>query len=303
MRYKGPVPLRARQLTPVRTKTLRATFLAGYPFELDAFQLMAMDALDAGDSVVVAAPTGSGKTVVAEYAVARALAEGAKAFYTTPLKALSNQKFADFTRIYGSDKVGLLTGDNAINGDAEVVVMTTEVLRNMIYAGSASLDGLRYVVLDEVHYLQDPYRGPVWEEVIIHLPPEVDLVCLSATVSNAEELADWVGTVRGSTRALIEERRPVPLHNLFLVGERRSEDLLLLPTFVDGHPNPRRHRALRPGSRTPGGRTGAAVSSPPGESKRSSCWGGKACSRPSISSSVAPGVTRPFVSACGSAGV
>ena len=218
---------------------LRRSFLAGFPFTLDEFQLDAMDALDNGQSVVVAAPTGSGKTVVAEYAVWRALAAGAKVFYTTPLKALSNQKFSDFSRRYGAHRVGLLTGDNAINGDAQVVVMTTEVLRNMVYAGSSSLAGLRYVVLDEVHYLQDPYRGPVWEEVIIHLPPEVDLVCLSATVSNAEELADWVGTVRGATRAVIEERRPVPLHNLFLVGERRSERLLLLPTFVDDRPNPR----------------------------------------------------------------
>ncbi len=230
---------KADDVTASPDNTFRKRFLAGYPFELDAFQLGAMDALDKGHSVVVAAPTGAGKTVVAEYAVARALAAGAKAFYTAPLKALSNQKFADFTRIYGSGRVGLLTGDNAINGDAPVVVMTTEVLRNMIYAGSTSLNGLRYVILDEVHYLQDPYRGPVWEEVIIHLPQEVDLVCLSATVSNTEELADWVETVRGSTRALIEERRPVPLHNLFLVGERRSEELLLLPTFMDGHPNPR----------------------------------------------------------------
>jgi ATP-dependent RNA helicase HelY len=216
-----------------------ASFVAGFDFELDPFQLEAMEALDQGHSVVVAAPTGSGKTVVAEYAVAKALAGGGKAFYTSPLKALSNQKFAEFSHRYGSGNVGLLTGDNAINGDAPVVVMTTEVLRNMIYAGSSSLAGLRYVVLDEVHYLQDPYRGPVWEEVIIHLPPEVDLVCLSATVSNAEELADWVGTVRGSTRAIIEERRPVPLHNLFLVGDRRAEHLLLLPTLVDGCPNPR----------------------------------------------------------------
>ena len=221
------------------SEALRAEFLSGLPFDLDPFQLEAMDALDNGHSVVVAAPTGSGKTVVAEYAVARALASGAKAFYTTPLKALSNQKFADFSRRYGAGKVGLLTGDNAINGDAPVVVMTTEVLRNMVYAGSDSLLGLRYVVLDEVHYLQDPYRGPVWEEVIIHLAPEVDLVCLSATVSNAEELADWVGTVRGSTRAVIEERRPIPLHNLFLVGDRRTEGLVLLPTFVDDRPNPR----------------------------------------------------------------
>ncbi|HET8621470.1 MAG TPA: DEAD/DEAH box helicase, partial [Acidimicrobiales bacterium] len=188
-----------------------------YPFELDPFQVRAVEALDGGRSVLVAAPTGSGKTVVAEHAVARALATGTKAFYTTPIKALSNQKYADLARRHGSDRVGLLTGDNSINGDAPVVVMTTEVLRNMIYAGSPALGGLRYVVLDEVHYLQDAYRGPVWEEVIIHLPPEVQLVCLSATVSNAEELAEWLTTVRGETALVLEERRPVELRNLYLV--------------------------------------------------------------------------------------
>ena len=219
-------------------RDLRSGFVDGLEFDPDPFQLEAMAALDEGHSVVVAAPTGSGKTLVAEYAVARALAQGRKAFYTTPLKALSNQKFGDFSRTYGAAQVGLLTGDNAINGEAPLVVMTTEVLRNMIYTGSRSLEGLRYVVLDEVHYLQDPYRGPVWEEVIIHLPADVDLVCLSATVSNAEELADWVGTVRGSTRAVIEERRPVPLHNLFMVGDRRRGDILVMPTLVEGRPNP-----------------------------------------------------------------
>ena len=187
--------------------------------------------------MLVAAPTGSGKTVVAEHAVARALAEGGKAFYTTPIKALSNQKFADLARRHGARNVGLLTGDNSINGDAPVVVMTTEVLRNMIYARSPALDGLRFVVLDEVHYLQDTYRGPVWEEVIIHLPASVALVCLSATVSNAEELADWLTTVRGPTRLVLEERRPVELRNLYLVGDRQSEQPHLLPTLVDGHPN------------------------------------------------------------------
>ena len=225
----------------------REEFAAGYGFPLDPFQVRALDALDEGESVLVAAPTGSGKTVVAEYAVAKALAEGGKAFYTTPLKALSNQKYGDLARRHGPEQVGLLTGDNAIAGDAPVVVMTTEVLRNMIYAGSPALAGLRYVVLDEVHYLQDAYRGPVWEEVIIHSPPEVVLVCLSATVSNAEEFADWVRTVRGATTAVIEERRPVQLHHLYMVGDRDSERLHLLPTFLDGRPNP---EALRLDSRS-----------------------------------------------------
>jgi ATP-dependent RNA helicase HelY len=216
----------------------REHFAAQLGFGLDEFQRQALDALDRGGSVVVAAPTGSGKTVVAQYAIDRALASGGKAFYTTPLKALSNQKYGELVRRHGASSVGLLTGDNAINGDAPVVVMTTEVLRNMIYAASPALVGLRYVVLDEVHYLQNAYRGPVWEEVIIHSPPGVDLVCLSATVSNAEELADWIRTVRGDTTAVIEERRPVELHDLYLLGDRSSERLLLMPTLIDGGPNP-----------------------------------------------------------------
>ena len=245
--------------TPSGSPKALEGFIARAEFELDPFQLEAVKALDEGHSVVVAAPTGAGKTLVAEYAVERALACGGKAFYTTPLKALSNQKYADFCRKYGPTKVGLLTGDNSLNGEAPVVVMTTEVLRNMVYAGSRSVQGLRYVVLDEVHYLQDPYRGPVWEEVIIHLPAEVDLVCLSATVSNAQELAAWVGTVRGSTKAVIEERRPVPLHNLFMVGDKRAGELVLLPTLVGDKPNPRaasltaraQRRGPLPGPRSP----------------------------------------------------
>jgi len=236
----------------------RASLLAGYDFALDPFQERAIDALDEGRSVLVAAPTGSGKTVVAEYAVASALAEGAKAFYTTPIKALSNQKYTDLARRHGPDAVGLLTGDNAINPGAPVVVMTTEVLRNMVYAASPLLDGLRYVVLDEVHYLQDAYRGPVWEEVIIHLDPTVRLVCLSATVSNAEELAEWITTVRGPTDTVIEERRPVELQNLYCVGDKTSDRLHLLPTLVDGRPNPEASRlddeALRARRGPPRGR-------------------------------------------------
>jgi ATP-dependent RNA helicase HelY len=193
-------------------------FAARYPFSLDGFQRDAIDALDEGASVLVAAPTGSGKTVVAEFALDQALEAGRKCFYTTPLKALSNQKYGDFAATYGAERVGLLTGDNTINGEAPIVVMTTEVLRNMLYERSDTLQGLRSVVLDEVHYLQDPYRGAVWEEVLIHLPASVAVVCLSATISNAEEFGEWIGTLRGKTRVVIEERRPVPLEHHYLVG-------------------------------------------------------------------------------------
>src|SRR5215216_2148516 len=193
-------------------------FPARYPFALDRFQEEAIGALAVGESVLVAAPTGAGKTVVAEYAVERALELDGKAFYTTPLKALSNQKFGDFVARHGAAKVGLLTGDNAINSEAPIVVMTTEVLRNMLYEKSPTLNGLVSVVMDEVHYLQDPYRGAVWEEVLIHLPASVAVACLSATISNAEEFGEWIGTLRGTTRVVIEERRPVPLDHHYLIG-------------------------------------------------------------------------------------
>ena len=182
-----------------------------YDFTFDDFQRAACQALDSGHGVLVAAPTGSGKTVVGEYAVHLALAEARKCFYTTPIKALSNQKYGDLVRRYGAGQVGLLTGDNSINGEAPVVVMTTEVLRNMLYGGSSTLDGLGYVVLDEVHYLADRFRGAVWEEVIIHLPEPVRVVALSATVSNAEEFGDWLTQVRGGTTVIVDEHRPVPL--------------------------------------------------------------------------------------------
>ena len=236
------IPAVAGQNKDVGPSASREDLLARYDFPLDDFQVRAVDAFDAGESVLVAAPTGSGKTVVAEYAIARALAAGRRAFYTAPIKALSNQKYLDLVRFYGAERVGLLTGDNAINGDAPVVVMTTEVLRNMIYGRSHALDELAVVILDEVHFIQDTYRGPVWEEVIVHLPHSVRLVCLSATVSNAEELADWMTTVRGPTAAVIEERRPVRLQNLYFVGDRSAEKLHLLPTLVDGRPNPEANR-------------------------------------------------------------
>ncbi len=189
-------------------------------FELDPFQRDACEALERGSGVLVCAPTGAGKTVVGEFAVHLALAQGRKCFYTTPIKALSNQKFHDLVQRYGPGRVGLLTGDNAINAEAPVVVMTTEVLRNMLYAGSGTLAGLSYVVMDEVHYLADRFRGAVWEEVIIHLPASVTLVSLSATVSNAEEFADWLVTVRGHTEVVVSEHRPVPLWQHMLVGKR-----------------------------------------------------------------------------------
>jgi ATP-dependent RNA helicase HelY len=189
-------------------------------FVLDDFQLRACRALQEGRGVLVAAPTGAGKTMVGEFAVHLALAAGRKAFYTTPIKALSNQKYAELAEVHGSDRVGLLTGDTTLNGEADVVVMTTEVLRNMLYAGSSTLRGLGFVVMDEVHYLADRFRGAVWEEVIIHLPDDVRLVSLSATVSNAEEFGAWLGTVRGDTEVVVEEHRPVPLYQHVMVGHR-----------------------------------------------------------------------------------
>ncbi len=231
-----------------------ASFRPEYEFEFDWFQVAACEALESGHGVLVAAPTGSGKTVVGEFAVHLALAEGRKCFYTTPIKALSNQKYGDLVSRYGSAKVGLLTGDNSINGEAPIVVMTTEVLRNMLYAGSLTLGGLGYVVLDEVHYLADRLRGAVWEEVIIQLPESVQVVALSATVSNAEEFGDWLEQVRGGTTVIVDETRPVPLWQHMLAG-RRLYDLFA----PNGAVNPELRRlaqrdvvADRPGRQRPG---------------------------------------------------
>src|SRR3954452_22251981 len=200
-----------------------------YEFGLDDFQVRSCRVVEEGKNVLVAAPTGSGKTIVGEFAVHLALETGRKAFYTTPIKALSNQKFNDLVRRYGAGNVGLLTGDNSINGEAPVVVMTTEVLRNMLYAGSQTLAGLGYVVLDEVHYLAYRSRGAVWEEVIIHLPESVRVVALSATVSNAEEFGEWLDQVRGDTEVIVDEHRPVPLWQHMMV------DGHLYDLFIDGH--------------------------------------------------------------------
>ena len=206
----------------------RGSFAAQYPFALDRFQDEAIEQLASGSSVLVAAPTGAGKTVVGEFACFDAVERGGKCFYTTPIKALSNQKFRDLVDRHGEANVGLLTGDRSVRGEASVVVMTTEVLRNMIYEASPTLDGLRYVVLDEVHYLADRERGAVWEEVIIQLPDRVQLAALSATVSNAEEFGDWLAEVRDGCQVIIEEDRPVPLRHHFYVNGR------IHPTFRAG---------------------------------------------------------------------
>ncbi len=210
-----------------------AGFVGSLPFTLDGFQRTACSALEDGHGVLVCAPTGAGKTVVGEFAVHLALAQGLRCFYTTPIKALSNQKYADLVARHGAAAVGLLTGDTSVNGDAQVVVMTTEVLRNMIYARSGQLDRLGYVVMDEVHYLADRFRGAVWEEVILQLPEHVALVSLSATVSNAEEFGDWLVTVRGDTTVVVDEHRPVPLWQHMMVGNRLL-DLFALDPGTDG---------------------------------------------------------------------
>ncbi|MEX1280848.1 MAG: DEAD/DEAH box helicase [Acidimicrobiia bacterium] len=213
-------------------------FFDALPFEPDDFQRDAAAAIESGAGVVVTAPTGAGKTLVAEVAVHLALEQGRRAFYTTPIKALSNQKFHDFVAAYGPERVGLLTGDTSINADGDVVVMTTEVLRNMIYAESDALDDVRIVVLDEVHYLADRARGPVWEEVIIHAPQSMQLVALSATISNPREFVGWVRERRGETALVETWHRPVPLEPMYAMKDRWGDDQISLrPVFVDGRAN------------------------------------------------------------------
>ncbi|MDA8342592.1 MAG: DEAD/DEAH box helicase [Actinomycetota bacterium] len=214
------------------------TSTAGEPFPLDPFQVRAIDALDAGRSVLVSAPTGSGKTVVGVHAVARALAAGKRAVYTTPSKALSNQQFGHLCRRFGAERVGLITGDASIRPHAAVVVATTEILRNMLFARSPVIDELGAVVLDEVHYLQDRARGSVWEEVIVVTPPAVQFACLSATVGNAEEFGAWLDSVRGATTTVVETVRPVVLDHHFLYARQGAEGVRELPLLVADGTNP-----------------------------------------------------------------
>lgn len=204
-----------------------------FPFELDEFQKDACRYIDEGKSVVVCAPTGAGKTVIAQHAIHRALDEGKRIFYTTPLKALSNQKYYDFGEKYGHDKVGLLTGDTSINRNAQIVVMTTEVFRNMLYgtnfgAVADNLKDVKYVVLDEVHYMNDEQRGTVWEESIIYCPTNVQIIALSATVANADELTNWINTVHSKTELVDTDFRPVPLRFYYFDSSQPTKLLPLL---------------------------------------------------------------------------
>jgi len=235
----------------VTIASMRDDFIDELGFELDDFQVDAIDALDAGDSVLVSAPTGSGKTLVASYGVRRARAQERKAYYTTPLKALSNQKFAELCAEHGEAEVGLLTGDASIRPSAPIVVMTTEVLRNMLLTESHQLEGLGVVILDEVHFLQDPYRGGVWEEVLILTPPDVTFICLSATVANASVLGEWLRSVRGGLQVIVERNRPIDLHHHVAIV-RRGDPSSVLVDLLDGRsisPEGRRIDALLRSSR------------------------------------------------------
>ena len=210
-----------------------SAFANNFPFSLDDFQIEGCRALEDGKGVLVAAPTGAGKTIVGEFAAFLAIQQGKKCFYTAPIKALSNQKFQDLKEMYGEERVGLLTGDTTINSEAPLVVMTTEVLRNMIYSNSHTMRDLGFVVMDEVHYLADKFRGAVWEEILIHLPETIQVASLSATVSNAEEFGDWLNEVRGKTEVIVSEIRPVPLYQHVLFGNQ------LLDLFLEtGKINP-----------------------------------------------------------------
>ncbi|MET0714190.1 MAG: DEAD/DEAH box helicase [Mycetocola sp.] len=243
----------AERYAASRRKTpLLDAFRAKQRFDLDPFQLEACASVEAGNSVLVAAPTGAGKTIIAEFAIYAAMQRTrSKVFYTAPMKALSNQKFNELVAEYGAESVGLLTGDTNINARARIVVMTTEVLRNMLYADSDLLADLAYVIMDEVHYLADRFRGAVWEEVIIHLPQEVRMVSLSATVSNAEEFGDWLQAVRGHTEVIVSEERPVPLDQHVLMRGKLI-DLFAAPSLAETNSvNPELVRMAQFGGRSP----------------------------------------------------
>lgn len=205
----------------------------GFPFQLDDFQIEAIEHIKKGSSVVVCAPTGAGKTCIAQSAINLAIEQGKRIFYTTPLKALSNQKYNDFARIYGENYTGLLTGDTTINRDAQIVIMTTEVFRNMLYGttfGSLkdNLKDVGFVVLDEVHYMNDEDRGTVWEESIIYCPTSIQIIALSATVQNSKQLTNWINTVHSKTELVYTDFRPVPLRFFYYDSSKPNTILPLL---------------------------------------------------------------------------
>ena len=213
-------------------------------FKLDPFQEEAINALKRGVSVVVSAPTGAGKTAIAEYVIEEALKTKERVFYTTPLKALSNQKFHDFQKQYGQEKVGIVTGDTSFNRDAQIIVMTTEIYRNMLYGtilGSVdeNLKHLRYLVLDECHYMNDPDRGTVWEESIIYSPPNLQILALSATIANAKELTEWISNVHSQTKLIESFIRPVPLRFYYI---KDSHVFPLLTTNGQLNPQLKEHK-------------------------------------------------------------
>jgi ATP-dependent RNA helicase HelY len=243
---------------PVRKSGGGGEFESRLPFPPDEFQRQAFRAIDADHSVLVSAPTGSGKTLVAAYAIHRALGAEGKAFYTTPLKALSNQKYGELVDTYGKEHVGLLTGDTAVRPTAPVVVMTTEVLRNMLLAHSDLLTALHTVILDEVHFIQDPYRGGVWEEVLVLSPPAIRFICLSATVNNANELGGWLRSVRGTTDVIVERHRPIDLRHHFAAHRREDDETLLLPLLTNGKPGNEGQRLDQTVRRAMQGRPSAA---------------------------------------------
>ena len=298
-----------RKIAHAETYPALDAFSATRDFDLDPFQREACQALEQGSGVLVCAPTGAGKTVVGEFAVHLALGNQAAVSASTPRpsRPCPTRSTTTWSSATAPDRVGLLTGDNSINADAPVVVMTTEVLRNMLYTGSSTLDGLAYVVMDEVHYLADRFRGAVWEEVIIHLPESVTLVSLSATVSNAEEFADWLVTVRGETTVVVSEHRPVPLWQHMLVGKR------LFDLFHDAqaaqkhdvHPellrytrDTMRRLELDTYGQGPKGPAGGGGGSRRTGQRSSNVSTGRLCSPRSSSSSAGPAATRPSSSAC-----
>ena len=216
-------------------------FAAHLKFPLDEFQHQACQAVENDHGVLVCAPTGAGKTIIGEFAVSLALSRGTKCFYTTPIKALSNQKYHDLVAAHGPETIGLLTGDTTINHNADILVMTTEVLRNMIYAQSPTFDRLTHVVMDEIHYLSDKTRGSVWEEIILGLHESIKIIGLSASLSNSEEFGHWLTTVRGNTDIIVTDHRPVPLNQWMLVGTTLNHQLAthinkLEHTYQDNHP-------------------------------------------------------------------